>query len=357
MDRHSIAVIGGDGIGPDVIREGQRVLEALSQATRSMEWEFRQFPWGCAYYEQHGVMMPDDALDTLRPFDAIYFGAVGFPTVPDHISLHGLLLPIRQSFQQYINLRPIRLLPGVTSPLVGKGSDEIDFLCVRENTEGEYAGIGGRVHRETSYEVAVETTVFTRTGVERVVRYAFELAKRTGRGHVTNVTKSNAQRHAFVFWDEVFDEIAPEYSEITTDRALVDAAAARMVRSPESYDVLVASNLFGDILTDIGGALMGSLGVPPSSNVNPDGGYPPMFEPVHGSAPDIAGKGIANPIAAIWAAAMMVEELGYPDESELMMNAISDVTVAGKLTADLGGSASTVEFATAVCEALKARAA
>lgn len=356
MDRHSIAVIGGDGIGPDVLHEGRLVLETLSEVTASLDWDFTEFPWGCSYYLEHGLMMPEDSLDTLMQFDSIYFGAAGFPSVPDHISLHGLLLPIRQTFQQYINLRPVRLLPGITSPLVGKGAEDIDFLCVRENTEGEYAGIGGRVHRGTPHEVAVETTVFTRTAVERVIRNAFELAKGTGRSHVTNITKSNAQRYALVFWDEVFDEVAAEYPEISTDRSLIDAAAARMVRNPESFDVLVASNLFGDILTDIGGALMGSLGVPPSSNVNPDGGYPPLFEPVHGSAPDIAGKGIASPIAAIWAASMMVEELGHAEEAELMMTALTDVTASGTLTPDLGGAATTAEFGRAVCDALRTRA-
>ncbi len=356
MDNYSIAVIGGDGVGPDVLREGRLVLETLSEVTGALDWEFREFPWGCAHYLEHGLMMPEDALDTLMQFDAIYFGACGFPSVPDHISLHGLLLPIRQTFQQYINLRPVQLLPGISSPLVGKGAADIDFLCVRENTEGEYGGVGGRLHRGMPHEVAVETVVFTRTAVERVVRKSFELAIRTGRTHVTNITKSNAQRHSMVFWDEVFDEVAAEYPEITNDRCLIDAAAARMVRNPESYDVLVASNLFGDILTDIGGALMGSLGVPPSANINPDGGYPPLFEPVHGSAPDIAGKGIACPIAAVWAAAMMVEDLGHPEEATLMMAAMTDVTASGTLTPDLGGKATTVEVGQAVCDALRKRA-
>ena len=354
MDRYAVALIPGDGIGVDVIREGRETLETLARVAGSLQWDFRELPWGSVHYLEHGEMMPADGLETLRGFDAIYLGAVGMPTVPDHISLTGLLLPIRQSFQQYVNLRPVRLLPGIRSPLAGRGSDEIDFLCVRENTEGEYSGAGGRVHAGTPHEVALQTTVFTRIGVERVVRYAFELALRTGRAHVTNVTKSNAQKYAPVFWDEVFDEVAAEHSAITTDRSLVDAAAARMITNPGSYDVLVASNLFGDILSDIGGALMGSLGVPPSANINPDGDYPPMFEPVHGSAPDIAGQGIANPLAAIWAGAMMLEELGHPDESALLMRALTDVTASGLLTPDLGGRANTREFGDAVRTALAA---
>ena len=355
MQHHSIAVIPGDGIGVDVIHEGRLTLDALAEVTRAFRWEFREFPWSCRYYLEHGEMMPSDGIDTLRQFEAVYFGAAGFPPVPDHISLWGLLLPIRKAFQQYVNLRPVRLLPGIPSPLVGKGPEQIDFVCVRENTEGEYAGVGGRVHRGTPYEVAIQTGVFTRTGVERVIRYTFELTRRLGRKHVTSITKSNALQYAPVFWDEVFAEVAAEYPDITTDKNHVDAAAARMVRSPETFDVIVASNLFGDILTDIGGALQGSLGVPPSANINPDGDYPPLFEPVHGSAPDIAGKGIANPVAAIWAAAMMVEELGHAAEAKLLMDAVGDVTGAGILTPDLKGTATTSQVGEAVRSALKKR--
>ena len=356
MSTHRIALIPGDGIGPDVVREGQLVLDTLAETTGAMTWDMEEYPWSCAYYLEHGQMMPDDALDTLDRFDAILLGACGFPTVPDDIAQHQGVLRIRQGFELYVNLRPARLLPGLPTPLADKKPGDFDFLCVRENSEGEYAGSGGRVHRNTDYEVALQTTVFTRVGVERIMRYAFDLATRLGRRHVTNVTKSNALQFAPVFWDEVFEQVAADYPSLTTDRNLVDAAAARMVRNPETFDVLVASNLFGDILSDIGGALMGSLGVPPSANLNPEGSHPPMFEPVHGSAPDIAGKGIASPIATIWAAAMLVEDLGYPNEAELLMQALGDVTTAGVLTPDLGGDATTTESGQAVRDALRARA-
>ena len=356
MSTHAIAVIPGDGIGLEVIREGRLTLETLSEVTGDLVLEFEEFPWGCQYYLDRGEMMPSDALRTLEQFDAIYFGACGFPGVPDPISQREMILLIRQSFQLYANIRPVRLWPGIPSPLAADRLEGIDFICVRENSEGEYAGAGGRVHRGTPYEVALQTTVFTRVGVERVIRHAFELAERLGRRHVTNVTKSNALQYAPVFWDEVFDEVAGDFPAITTDRNLVDACAARMVRDPQTLDVLVASNLFGDILSDIGGALMGSLGVPPSANLSPGTGYPPMFEPVHGSAPDIAGQEIANPLAAIWSAAMMVDELGNPEAANLLLDALADVTKSGVLTVDLGGTAATGEFGEAVRTALKARA-
>ena len=354
---YNLAVIPGDGIGVEVIAEGRKVLEALGREGSGPGFRFTEFPWGSSYYRETGRLMPEDGLETLKGFDSILFGAVGDPDIPDHITLHGLLLPMRRGFDQGICVRPAYLYPGVTSPLAGKKPGDFDFLCVRENSEGEYAGTGGRVHRGSPYEVALQTTVFTRVGVERIIRYAFDLAVRLGRRHVTNVTKSNALQFAPVFWDDVFEQVAADYPGITTDRNLVDAAAARMVRNPETFDVLVASNLFGDILSDIGGALMGSLGVPPSANLNPEGAHPPMFEPVHGSAPDIAGQGIASPIATIWAAAMMVEDLGYPEEAELVMAALSDVTSAGVLTPDLGGDATTKECGAAVRDALRARAA
>ncbi|MDE2901688.1 MAG: tartrate dehydrogenase [Chloroflexota bacterium] len=356
MPTHSIAVIPGDGIGLEVIREGRLTLETLSEVTGDLILEFEDFPWGCQYYLDHGEMMPSDALKTLEQFDAIYFGACGFPSVPDPISQREMILLIRQSFQQYANIRPVRIWPGVPSPLAPDRLEGIDFICVRENSEGEYAGAGGRVHKDTPYEVALQTTVFTRVGVERVIRHAFELTERLGRRHVTNVTKSNALQFAPVFWDEVFDEVAGAYPAITTDRNLVDACAARMVGNPQTLDVLVASNLFGDILSDIGGALMGSLGVPPSANLGPGTGYPPMFEPVHGSAPDIAGQEIANPLASIWSAAMMVETFGDLEAANLLLDALADVTRSGVLTVDLGGTASTGEFGEAVRRALKARA-
>ncbi len=358
MSTHHIALLPGDGIGVDVIREGQLVLDTLAQTTGAMRWDMQEFPWSCDYYLEHGQYMPDDALDILDGFDAILYGACGLPdVVPDEISQHQGVLRVRQGFELYVNLRPARLLPGLPTPLAGKGPGDFDLLCVRENSEGEYAGCGGRVHQGSSYEVALQTTVFTREGVERIIRYAFDLTARLGRRHVTNVTKSNALQFAPVFWDEVFEEVAADYPGISTDRNLVDAAAARMVSSPETFDVLVASNLFGDILSDIGGALMGSLGVPASANINPEGAHPPMFEPVHGSAPDIAGQGIASPIATIWAASMMVEHLGHPEEAELLMAALGDVTASGALTPDLGGDATTTECGAAVRDALRARAA
>jgi tartrate dehydrogenase/decarboxylase/D-malate dehydrogenase len=287
-------------------------------------------------------MMPADGLKTLEDYDSILFGAVGFPPVPDHVSLWGLLLPLRQYFDQYINLRPVTLLAGIPGPLRDKGPADVDFICIRENTEGEYAGVGGRVHRGMESEVAVQTSVFTRDGVERVLRYGFELAARRSRHELVSATKSNALQYSMVFWDEVFKKLQAEYPQVSCRQYHVDALAARMITAPESLDVVVASNLFGDILTDLGGALQGSLGIPPSGNINPERRYPSLFEPVHGSAPDIAGKGIANPIAAIWAASMMLDHLGHADAAQLLLAAINAVTAAGRvLTPDLGGSATT----------------
>lgn len=357
MKDYRIAVIPGDGVGIETIREAVATLQVASDLHGGFRLQFDHYPWGCTYYLEHGEMMPADGLAILGEYEAILFGAVGFPTVPDHISLWGLLLPIRQTFDQYINLRPIRLLPGIPSPLRFKGPEEINFVCIRENTEGEYSGVGGRVHRGTAQEVAIQTAVFTRSGVERVLRYGFELARKRPRHELVSATKSNAWQYAMVFWDEVFRDLQREYPDIRCRQYHVDALAARFITAPESLDVVVASNLFGDILTDLGGALQGSLGIPPSGNINPEGRYPSLFEPVHGSAPDIAGKGIANPIAAIWAGAMMLEHLGQEEAGQLIVRAIEALTREGRvLTPDLGGRATTQEVGEAIRAHLRALA-
>lgn len=350
MQRYRIAVIAGDGIGIETIDQAIIALETVSRVHGGFSFEFVPYPWGCNYYLQHGIMMPEDGLRILADYDSILLGAVGWPTVPDHISLWGLLLPIRQGMNQYINLRPIKLLRGTPSPLRTKGPEEIDFVCVRENTEGEYSGVGGRVHRGTQEEVAIQSTIFTRTGVERVLRYAFELAAKRPRHELVSATKSNAMQYTMVFWDEMFAQLKAEYPQIAARQYHVDALAARFITAPESLDVVVGSNLFGDILTDLGGALQGSLGIPPSGNINPEHRYPSMFEPVHGSAPDIAGKGIANPIAAIWAGSMMLDHLGQAAAAKLLLEAIESVTGAGQvLTPDLGGTATTQQVGEAIC--------
>jgi tartrate dehydrogenase/decarboxylase/D-malate dehydrogenase len=358
MRNYRVALVPGDGIGKDVIAEGVKVLKAAEAASGGFRIEYEEFPWSCAYYLEHGEMMPADGLKILAEFDAIYLGAVGFPAlVPDHVSLWGLLLPIRKTFDLYVNLRPCKLLPGTRGPLRDKGPDDIDFLCVRENTEGEYAGVGGRVHVGTEREVAIQSIVFTRPAVERIMRYAFELARREGRKKVTSVTKSNAMQYNMVFWDEVFQEVSASYQDIQADQVHVDAMAARFVRNPELLDVVVASNLFADILTDLAGALQGSLGVPPSANINPDKKVPGFFEPVHGSAPDIAGRGIANPIATIWAGALMLDYLGEQEAARQIVAAIEAITAEGRvLTPDLGGTATTWEVGDAVAEKLRAGA-
>jgi tartrate dehydrogenase/decarboxylase/D-malate dehydrogenase len=357
MRHYAIATIPGDGIGPDVVEVGIRVLETAQEVYGGFRLRFDRFPWSCAYYVEHGRMMPEDALKILEQYDAIFLGAVGFPQlVPDHVSLWGLLLPIRKAFELYANVRPCKLLRGTRGPLRDKGPEDIDFVCIRENTEGEYSGVGGRVHVGTPAEVAIQTNVFTRYACERIIRFAFEYAKRDGRKRVTSVTKSNAQQYSMVFWDEVFAAVSRDYPDIATDKGHVDAMAARFVRNPETLDVVVASNLFADILTDLAGAIQGSLGLSPSANINPDRKVPSLFEPVHGSAPDIAGKGIANPIATVWAGAMMLDWLGEREAGRAVMDAIEAVTEAGQvLTPDLGGTATTVEVGDAICEALRAR--
>ena len=326
-----IAVIPGDGVGPEVVAQGLKAIQAVCS-----ELEFETFPWGSAFYHKTGQMMPDNGLEVLRGFDAIYLGAIGWPTVPDHISLWGLLLPIRKRFEQYANLRPVRLLPGTTSPLLGRGPADIDMLFVRENTEGEYSGAGGRVHIGTPNEVAVEVPVFSRMAIERVIRYAFERA-RERRHHLVSVTKSNASRFAYVLWDEVAAGLSSEYSDVRMERVHVDAMAARMVLRPQSIDVVVASNLFADILTDLGAALQGGLGLAASANLNPEHRYPSMFEPVHGSAPDIAGTNRANPIGAVWSGALMLQHLGFLEAAQRLEGAIARIVSEGRtLTPDLG---------------------
>lgn len=342
MRSYHIAVIPGDGIGQEVIPAAIEVLEAAA-ARCGFRFEWEHFPWGSSYYFDHGCMMPADALDRLRPFEAIFFGAVGDPRIQDNVTLNGLLLPIRRGFDQYACVRPAVLYPGVRCPLVGRHAGEIDFVVVRENTEGEYAQVGGVLYPEGSQGVAVQTAVFTRQGIERVVRFAFDLARRRNRTRLlTSVTKSNAQGFSMAYWDRIFAEVAREYPDIRTESLLVDAACMDLVRRPQAFDVIVASNLFGDILTDLSAAITGSLGLAPSANLNPSRKYPSLFEPVHGSAPDIAGRGIANPMAATLAGAMMMDFLGEPDAAKLIEQAVIAVLSAGEgLTPDLGGTAGT----------------
>ncbi len=325
MKTYSIALIPGDGIGQDVTDAAWQVLSTVARHS-GFSLTGTPFPWSCAFYKETGAMMPADGIELLRRFDAILLGAVGWPAeVPDSVSLHGLLLPIRKAFVQYANIRPHRLLPGVQGPLK---AENFDILCIRENTEGEYSGAGGRVHQATVDEVAVETSIFTRTGVERILRFGFEQARQR-RGKLASVTKSNAQKYSMVFWDEITRELAADYADVEVTSYHIDAMAARMVMAPESLDVVVASNLFGDILTDLGAAIQGGLGFAASANINPDRSAPSMFEPVHGSAPDIAHRGIANPIAAIWSGAMMLEHLGESDAARIVLTALERTTARG----------------------------
>ncbi len=339
---YRIAVIAGDGIGQEVTPAAIAVLEAAAtRAGFGLKWQ--HYPWGSQHYFDHGRMMPEDALDLLRPFDAILFGAVGDPRIQDNVTLNGLLLPIRRGFDQYACVRPAILYPGVSSPLAGRKGGEIDFVVIRENTEGEYSQVGGEAHRGGPHEVAIQSAVFTRHGTERVIRFAFDLARRrNGKRLVTSVTKSNAQGFSMAFWDRVFADVAREYADIRTESLLVDAACMDLVRRPNDFDVIVASNLFGDILTDLSAAITGSLGLAPSANLNPARTFPSLFEPVHGSAPDIVGKGIANPLAAILAGAMMLDFLGEPDAAARVDAAVRGALADGEaLTRDLGGSATT----------------
>ncbi len=344
---YRIAVIAGDGIGREVIPAGIAAIEAASRGSDSAV-SFTEFPWGCDYYLRHGRMMDADAYQQLATFDAIYLGAIGAPAVPDRVSA-AIILAIRQRFDQYVNLRPMRLLPGLTSPLASRGPADIDMICVRENSEGEYAGVGGRIHVGTPREVAEQTGVFTRHGIARILRYAFELALKRPRRMVASVTKSNALTHSMVLWDEVAEETRQHFPSVAFTKYLVDAVAARMVTAPQTLDVMVTSNLFGDILTDIGSAISGSLGIAPGANINPERQHPSMFEPIHGSAPDIAGKGIANPIGAIWAGALMLDHLGQRPLHDRILHAIERVVASGRtLTPDLGGNATTAAVSAAI---------
>ncbi|HXG86852.1 MAG TPA: tartrate dehydrogenase [Vicinamibacterales bacterium] len=355
MKSYRIAVIAGDGVGQEVIPAGVEVVNAVA-AMHGFVCEFTDFPWGCDFYLRTGRMMPADGLEQLRGYDAIYLGAVGGQSVPDHVSVWELILPIRQRFDQYVNLRPVRLLPGIASPLANRTAADIDMVCVRENSEGEYTGAGVRHHQGTPREVAEQTGVFSRRGIERIVRYAFELARQRPRRLLASATKSNALQHSMVLWDEVAEDVSHEFPDVEMRRYHVDALAARMITHPQTLDVIVASNLFGDILTDIGSAISGSMGVAPGANINPERTAPSMFEPIHGSAPDIAGKGIANPIGAVWAAALMLQHLGETAAHDQILEAIASMLAArGVRTPDLGGTANTSEVTAALLDQLRDR--
>src|SRR5690606_7477237 len=353
MRSHKIAAIGGDGIGPEVIAAGLDVLDACAKRDGRFALDVTHFDWGSDYYRKRGVMMPPDGADRLRAFDAIYFGAVGAPDIPDHITLWGLRLAICQPLDQYANVRPTRILPGITSPLRNVTGPELDWVIVRENSEGEYAGVGGRVHRGLPEEVATDVAMFTRPGVTRIIRFAFALARSRPRKLLTVVTKSNAQRHGMVMWDDIAAEVAGEFPDVTWDKMLVDAMTMRMTIKPETLDTIVATNLHADILSDLAAALAGSLGIAPTANINPERTFPSMFEPIHGSAFDITGKGIANPVATFWTGAQMLEHLGENAAAARLMTAVEQVCAAGILTPDVGGKATTKEVTDAVIGAIR----
>ena len=352
MKTYRIAVIGGDGIGPEVLAEGIKVLDKAA-ALGGFAFEYTYFPWSCRYYLETGRMMPEDGIETLSKFDAIYLGAVGYPGVPDHVSLWGLLLEIRHAFDQYVNLRPVKLLKGADSPLKDVKPEDIDMIVIRENSEGEYAGAGEWLFKDTPQELALQTGVFSRKGCERVIRYAFELGRKEHKS-VTSISKGNALNYSMVFWDKIFNEVAAEYPDVPTQHFLVDAASMFFVKDPKRFQVVVTSNLFGDILTDLGAAISGGLGLAAGANLNPEGTYPSMFEPVHGSAPDIAGQGLADPLAAIWSASQMLDHFGYPELGKKVLDAIETVlTEATVLTPDLGGTATTSHLGDRVAELVK----
>lgn len=339
MNKYSVATIPGDGIGQEVIPAGVEVIEAAGRKF-GFDVSWTDFDWSCERYKTTGAMMPKDGIEVLKAFDSIYLGAVGYPGVADHVSLWGLLIPLRREFDQYINMRPVRLMPGVVSPLRDRGPEDIDFVIIRENTEGEYSSVGGRMFGGTDREFVVQQAIFTRFGTDRVMRYAFELAKKRARKKVTSATKSNGISHSMPYWDERFEAISGEYPDIATDQFHIDILVAHFVRNPDWFDIVVASNLFGDILSDLGPAIAGSIGIAPAANINPERKFPSMFEPVHGSAPDIAGKGIANPVAAIWSGAMMLEHFGETEAAEAVVSAIEKALAdPAARTADLGGTA------------------
>ena len=352
MNTYNISLIPGDGIGKEVVPEGVRVLETIGKKF-NIQFEWREFDWSCETFQRTGRMMPEDGLDKIKGSDAVYLGAVGYPGVPDHISLWGLLIPIRREFHQYINLRPVRLFEGVASPLANRKPGDIDFLVVRENVEGEYSEIGGRLYAGTENEMAIQESIFTRKGVDRVLRYAFELANKRPKRHLTSATKSNGIIHTMPFWDERLSSMAKSYPNVEWDKYHIDILTAHFVRNPDWFDIVVGSNLFGDILSDLGPAITGTIGIAPSGNINPERDFPSMFEPVHGSAPDIAGKKIANPIGQIWSGAMMLEHLGEEDASKNIITAIENVLSEKRsLTPDMGGNASTEELGKAIEESI-----
>ncbi|MCQ2380350.1 MAG: tartrate dehydrogenase [Victivallaceae bacterium] len=353
MKSFRLNLIPGDGIGVDVIREGCRVLKSLEARNGGIRFDFNELDWSCRYYLQHRRMMPEDGMQILADCDAILLGAVGFPGVPDHISLRELLLPIRVGFDQYVNLRPVRLLPGLVSPIK---NEKIDFTVIRENSEGEYCGKGEIFNEGGAEETVVQNSVFTRKGTERIIRYAFEYAQRHGQNKVMSATKSNALNYSMVFWDKVFHRVAADYPDFEARQMHIDALAGFLIMHPDRLQVVVASNLFGDILTDLGSAMLGSIGISPSANINPERKYPSMFEPIHGSAPDIAGKGIADPVGTLWAIAMMLDHLGLKPEADLLMSAIESVLSEGSIrTPDIGGDSTTTEMTDAVIRSIMER--
>ncbi|HEY6234319.1 MAG TPA: tartrate dehydrogenase [Candidatus Elarobacter sp.] len=351
MKTYRIATIPGDGIGKEVLPEGIRVLDAVARK-HGFAFEWQYFDWSCERYAQTGAMMPADGLAQIEEHDAIFFGAVGFPNVPDHVSLWGLLIPMRRGFQQYVNLRPVRLMPGITSPLAGRNAGDIDFWIVRENTEGEYSSVGGRMFEGTDAEIVVQESIFTRRGVDRILRYAFELARSRPKKHLTSATKSNGIAITMPYWDERFKAISAEYAGVKTDQYHIDILTAHFVQHPDWFDVVVGSNLFGDILSDLGPAVTGTIGIAPSANLNPERAFPSLFEPVHGSAPDIAGQGVANPIGQIWSGAMMLDHLGHPDAAAEVVRAIETVLTSGPRTREIGGTAGTEDVGKAIAAAI-----